>query len=76
MEINEHEAREHFSELIDRVVLSEEVTIMRAGKPVARLVPIEKLAKRRQLGLAKGQFVVPEDFDAPLPPDVEESFYR
>jgi len=28
------------------------------------------------LGLAKGEFTVPDDFDAPLPPEIEEDFYR
>ncbi len=76
MEVNIHEAKTHFSKLLERISLGEEVTIMRAGTPVARLVPLEKLPHRRQLGWAAGEFVVPEDFDAPLPPDIEESFYR
>ena len=76
MEVNIHEAKTHLSRLLERVSLGEEVTIMRSGTPVARLVPIQKLPDCRQLGWAAGEFVVPEDFDAPLPPDVLESFYR
>jgi len=75
MDVNVHEAKTHLSRLLERVSLGEEVTIMKAGKPVARLVPVEK-SHRRQLGWAAGEFVVPEDFDAPLPADLEESFYR
>jgi len=75
MDVNVHEAKTHLSRLLERVSLGEEVTIMKAGKPVARLVPVEK-SHRRQLGWAAGEFVVPEDFDAPLPADPEESFYR
>ena len=74
--MNIHEAKTHFSKLLERVALGEEVTIMRAGTPVARLVPIEAVPHKRKLGWAAGQFAVPEDFDAPLPPDVEQSFYR
>lgn len=74
--MNIHDAKTHFSKLLERVSMGEEVTIMRAGTPVARLVPIEKRPHLRRLGRGAGDFVVPEDFDSPLPPDVEESFYR
>jgi antitoxin (DNA-binding transcriptional repressor) of toxin-antitoxin stability system len=50
---------------------------MRAGKPVAVLAPARKVqAGRRRLGWARGEFAVPADFDAPLPPDVIEAFWR
>ena len=75
MDVKVHEAKTHLSRLLERVSLGEEVTIMKAGKPVARLVPAEK-PQRRRLGWAAGEFVVLEDFDAPLPTDLEESFYR
>ena len=75
MEVNIHEAKTHFARLLERISLGEEVTIMRAGKPVARLVPLEKLPHVRHLGWAAGEFVVPEDFDSPLRPDSEGSFY-
>ena len=74
--MNIHEAKTHFSRLLERVSLGEEVTILRAGTPIARLVPIETFPKGRKLGWAIGEFVAPEDFDAPLPLDVEQSFYR
>jgi len=76
MDVNVHEAKTHLSRLLERVALGEEVTIMKAGHPVARLVPVEKLPHRRKLGWATGEFVVPEDFDAPLPAGIEEGFYR
>jgi antitoxin (DNA-binding transcriptional repressor) of toxin-antitoxin stability system len=53
--------------LLKRVELGEPVRIARRGKVVARIVPDgEKVAERRLGGLA-GKFVVPDDFDAPLP---------
>ncbi|MDQ6662305.1 MAG: type II toxin-antitoxin system Phd/YefM family antitoxin [Chloroflexota bacterium] len=76
MQVNIHEAKTHFSRLIERISLGEDVIIMKSGTPVARLVPVEKFPHRRSLGWAAGEFVVPEDFDAPLPSDVETSFYR
>jgi antitoxin (DNA-binding transcriptional repressor) of toxin-antitoxin stability system len=42
------------------------VIIAKAGKPVARLVPLDAAPKKRQLGLLKGKLQVPDDFDAPL----------
>jgi antitoxin (DNA-binding transcriptional repressor) of toxin-antitoxin stability system len=49
---------------------------MKAGKPIARLVPAEKPRHVRQLGWALGEIVVPPDFDDPLPADLEASFYK
>ncbi len=75
MEFNVHEAKTHFSKLLAKVEAGEEVIIARAGKPVAKIVPIQE-KKARRLGTAKGQFVVPDDFNDPLPRDIEDSFYE
>ncbi len=72
--VNVHAAKTHLSRLLEAVGAGEEVVIAKAGKPVARLVPIEAATPRRRLGTLAGQFVVPDDFDAPLPPDVLDSF--
>ena len=40
MEVNIHEAKTHLSRLLERVAVGEEVIIAKAGKPVAKLVPI------------------------------------
>lgn len=69
MEVNIHEAKTHFSKLLQRVAAGEEVVISRAGRPVAKLVPIES-GVRRRFGLDRGVFEVPDDFDTPLPPEV------
>jgi prevent-host-death family protein len=68
--VNIHEAKTHFSRLIERVLLGEEIVIAKAGRPVAKLVPIAPEARDRRPGSARGAFVVPPDFDAPLPDDV------
>ena len=49
--------------------------ISRAGKPIARLVPIG-VPVARQLGRDVGVFTVPEDFDRPLPDEVLAEFER
>jgi prevent-host-death family protein len=75
MEVNVHEAKTHLSRLLERVALGEEVIIARAGKPVAKLVPIKSTVKRK-LGSARGKFVVPEDFNDPLPKEIEDLFWK
>lgn len=76
MEINIHYAKTHLSRLLEKVAVGEEVIIAKAGKPVAKLVPVENAPRKRALGTAKGEFVVPDDFNDPLPPEVEESFWK
>ena len=39
---NIHEAKTHFSKLVERAEAGEEIIIGRAGKPVAKLVPIRQ----------------------------------
>ena len=73
--INVHEAKTHFSRLLERVASGEELTIAKAGKPVAKLVPIRKPGKRI-LGSDRGDVFIAEDFDAPLPDDVLADFER
>lgn len=76
MEVNIHEAKTHFSKLLERVALGEEVVIARAGKPVAKLVSIQAERPRFKLGSAKGEFVVPEDFNDPLPKETEDLYWQ
>ncbi len=73
-QVNIHEAKTHLSRLLTRVVEGEEVVIAKAGKPVARLVPIERAPRRRVLGQDQGLFEVPEDFDDPLPEEILAGF--
>lgn len=68
--VNIHEAKTNLSRLVEEVAAGEEVIIAKAGKPMARLVPLAAAPKKRRLGLFKGQLNVPDDFDAPLPEEV------
>ena len=74
--INIHQAKTHLSRLLEKVALGEEVVIAKAGQPIAKLVPIGKGKRSRRLGTAKGDFIVPKDFNQPLPKDLEESFWK
>jgi prevent-host-death family protein len=76
MEVTVHEAKTHLSRLLERVEQGEEITIMRANVPVAKLIAVTPAVGNRELGWARGEFTVPDDFDDPLPQDVEDSFYQ
>jgi antitoxin (DNA-binding transcriptional repressor) of toxin-antitoxin stability system len=57
----------------------ETVVVTRADKPVAEIRLAGQNGSRaaqapRPAGLVAGEFRVPDDFDAPLPPDVVDSF--
>ena len=67
------EAKTHLSRLLRRVAAGEEIVICRGGRPVARLVPYGD-RKKRELGIDRGAFRVPEDFNAPLPPELLRDF--
>jgi len=72
--VNVHEAKTHFSKLLSRVATGEEIVIAKAGKPVARLVPLAGELPKRVPGSARGKIWVADDFDAPLPDDVLNMF--
>lgn len=61
--VNIHEAKTQLSRYVDQAAAGEEVTIARAGKPVARLVPLQAAKNSRQLGLGKALYQLPLNFD-------------
>ncbi len=46
-DVSVNEARRNFKEILDRVMVGEEITIARHGRPIARIVPVN--ARRRRL---------------------------
>jgi len=73
--INIHEAKTNLSKLLARVELGEEIVISNRGLPVAKLVPFRNSSSRlASLGSHQGRFVVPEDFNDPLPEDLQAAF--
>jgi prevent-host-death family protein len=76
LEVNVHQAKTHLSRLLARVALGEEVVIAKAGRPVARLVPVDRKLSRRTPGRDKGRGYIADDFDAPLPRDVLARFLK
>ncbi len=71
--VNIHQAKTHLSRLIERVRAGEEITIAKAGEPVAKLVPIRPTGGERKLGSARGQIWMAPNFDDPIP-ELEEYF--
>lgn len=64
--VNIHEAKTHLSRLVEQAAAGREIVIAKAGKPMARLVPLAVKARPKTFGLLKGQIKVPDDFNAPL----------
>jgi prevent-host-death family protein len=70
--VNIHQAKTHLSALLARVESGEEVLIAKAGRPIARLVPVQTPAQR-ELGWDSGlNFWIAEDFDEYLPEEFVE----
>ncbi len=74
--VNVSAAKTHFSRLVDQAAAGEEIIIAKAGKPVAKLVPLTSHCGRpkRRLGVLAGVAVIPPNFDAPLSGSVIDSF--
>jgi prevent-host-death family protein len=72
--INIHAAKTHLSRLVEDAAQGEEIVIAKAGKPIARLVPLAAVRPQRRLGGLRGKIKVAEDFDAPLPDDILDAF--
>lgn len=67
MVVNIHDAKTHFSKLLERVARGEEVVIARAGHPIARLVAYAPPSGTRRSGAWRGLVRIGAEFDAPLP---------
>lgn len=73
--INIHEAKTNLSRLLTRVENGEEIIISNRGIPVAKLVPFRaSLDRRASLGQDRGRFIVPDDFNTPLPQEILAAF--
>jgi len=63
--VNIHDAKTHLSRLIERVEAGDEIVIARAGRPVARLVPLRRATGPRTPGRWREQITIAADFDDP-----------
>ena len=74
--VNIYAAKTQLSALVDKAAQGEEIVIAKAGKPMAKLVPLEKV---EQAPRVPGQNVlgityIAPDFDDPLPEDILRDF--
>ncbi|MBI4513941.1 MAG: type II toxin-antitoxin system Phd/YefM family antitoxin [Gemmatimonadetes bacterium] len=63
--VNVHEAKTHLSRLLERVHRGEEIILAKAGKPYAKLVPLDE-GEDRKPGQLRG-LVMTDEFFEPLP---------
>jgi len=71
---NLYEAKTSLSSLVDRAAAGEEIVIAKAGVPKARLVPLSRPTRPRKPGGWKGKIRIADDFDEPLPADLQAAF--
>jgi prevent-host-death family protein len=64
-QVNVYEAKTHLSKLLERVEAGEEIVIARNGRPIARLVPTQRIRSPRQPGGWEGKGWIADDFDEP-----------
>lgn len=75
MQVNIYEAKTRLSELVEQARQGETIVIAKNGTPLAKLVPLDAPAKPKIVfGLMKGEFIEADDFDAPLPDDLQALF--
>jgi len=65
--VNVHEAKTHFSRLLDMAHAGAEIILAKSGKPYARLMPLAPVGGERKPGRLPG--VVSADFLEPLTED-------
>ena len=71
---NIYEAKTRLSHLVERAAKGEEIVIAKAGVPLAKLVPTTRPKERRKPGGWEGQVQIADDFDKPLPADLQTAF--
>jgi antitoxin (DNA-binding transcriptional repressor) of toxin-antitoxin stability system len=68
------DVEQHPGDYLNRVLEGETVVILRDDRAVAEIRPLTRTSQRRPFGLAAGEFVVPDDFDDPLPDELLDAF--
>jgi prevent-host-death family protein len=61
--VNMHDAKTHFSKLVDAAASGEEIIIAKAGVPTAKLVPLTVKKPKLKFGTLKGKMTIPDNFD-------------
>jgi antitoxin (DNA-binding transcriptional repressor) of toxin-antitoxin stability system len=73
--INIHEAKIHLSRYLAKLAKEEVIVLCKRNVPIAEIRPLPtKRTKKRPVGLARGQFEVPDSFFEPLPDETVRGF--
>ena len=73
--LNVHEAKTHLSRYLAKVEEGETIVLCRSNIPIAEIKPLPVVKmERRPIGLASGEFEVPDSFFEPLPEGLLEQF--
>ena len=73
--INESDIEKDLPAFFRRVEAGDIMVITKEGKPLAEIRPLSgQITQQRPIGLCAGAFVVPDDFDMPLPENIIENF--
>lgn len=59
---------------LGQLEVGEHIVVVDAGHPIAEIRPISAVKQPRPFGLCSGEFVVPDDFDDPLPDQILSAF--
>jgi prevent-host-death family protein len=63
-QFNIHDAKTNLSRIIERVEHGEEIIISRAGRPVAKVIPLAGSVQRNGRGSLRGQLALAPDWDS------------
>jgi prevent-host-death family protein len=63
-QFNIHDAKTHLSRIIERVERGEEIVISRAGRPVAKVIPLVRTVSRTARGSLRGKLTLSEEWDS------------
>ncbi len=74
LKINIHQAKTQLSRYVEEAARGKEIIIAKAGKPVARIVPLVAVKAPRKLGLLDKKARIPDDFNEPLSDEVLAGF--
>ncbi|MEW6608926.1 MAG: type II toxin-antitoxin system Phd/YefM family antitoxin [bacterium] len=75
VQISVDEIKQNLSVYLPHVESGETIVVMKDGKPLAEFRPVVSTSKQlRPFGLCKGEFIVSDDFDNPLPESIIQEF--
>ena len=73
--VNMQDANTHLSRLVEAAAKGEPFIIVKAGKPLVKVVPVDAPTAPRRLGFMRGAVTVPDDFDTMDQEEIEKLFY-